>query len=215
MLLRPANLLIMDEPTNHLDMRSKTVLLNALKEYEGTIVVVSHDRAFLDPLVTKVLEFTPGRVRTFLGTVSDYLHKKEAEAKGVKLSPTPVREKVGTGDAPATGSVAEVPDPPSAAPIREKDRKRLEAKHRQKIYQELKPWRGKMGILEKKVAEAETRIGALEKMMADPDFYKNPVRSKERTLEYQTLRPKLEKFYADWTRINDTMEKISAQPGPR
>ena len=80
MLLRPANLLIMDEPTNHLDMKSKTVLLNALKEYEGTIVVVSHDRAFLDPLVMKVLEFTPGRVRTFLGNVSEYLQKKDEEA---------------------------------------------------------------------------------------------------------------------------------------
>jgi len=225
MLLRPANLLIMDEPTNHLDMRSKSVLLNALQEYEGTIVVVSHDRAFLDPLVTKVLEFTPGRVRTFLGTVSDYLRKKEAEAKGLPLSGTPAAAKLSApktaaskpappaqpGGAPGKAT----PDPaPAAEPIREKDRKRLEAKLRQKIYEELKPWRGKLGILEKKIAEAESRIAALEKMMADPEFYKNPGRAKERTLEYQTLRPKLEKFYADWTRINEAMENISSQTLP-
>ncbi len=222
MLLRPANLLIMDEPTNHLDMRSKTVLLNALREYEGTIVVVSHDRAFLDPLVTKVLEFTPGRVRTFLGNVSDYLAKKEAEEKGVPPPGTrPPGRAAAVPAAAATpaATAGKVPAadpaaPPPAGPVTEKNRKRLEAKHRQRIYEELKPWRGKLGILEKKIAEAEARIGALEKMMADPKFYSNPGRAKERTLEYQALRPRLEKYYADWARITETMEKISSQPGP-
>src|ERR1051326_8217363 len=79
MLLQPANFLVMDEPTNHLDMRSKKVLQDALEEYEGTYVIVSHDRAFLDPLVNKVLEVTTGGVRTFLGNVSDYIAKKKSE----------------------------------------------------------------------------------------------------------------------------------------
>ena len=79
MLLQPANFLIMDEPTNHLDMKSKRVLQEALSNYEGTFAIVSHDRAFLDPIVNKVLEVKPGSVRTFLGTLSDYILKKKEE----------------------------------------------------------------------------------------------------------------------------------------
>ena len=77
MLLLPSNFLIMDEPTNHLDMRSKKVLQEALAEFNGTYLIVSHDRAFLDPIVNKVLEFSHGGIRTFLGNVSDYLSEKE------------------------------------------------------------------------------------------------------------------------------------------
>ena len=80
MLLLPSNFLIMDEPTNHLDMRSKKVLQEALAEFNGTYLIVSHDRAFLDPIVNKVLEFSHSGIRTFLGNVSDYLTKKKEEA---------------------------------------------------------------------------------------------------------------------------------------
>ena len=79
MLLQPATFLIMDEPTNHLDMKSKYVLQEALTHYEGTFAIVSHDRAFLDPLINKVLELQPGKLRTFLGNLSDYLIKKKEE----------------------------------------------------------------------------------------------------------------------------------------
>jgi ATP-binding cassette subfamily F protein 3 len=78
MLLTPANLIVLDEPTNHLDMRSKAVLQEALAEFEGSMVIVSHDRDFLDPLVTKVVEFKDGRIRTSLGNVSDYLAARQA-----------------------------------------------------------------------------------------------------------------------------------------
>ena len=96
MLLQPANFLIMDEPTNHLDMRSKKVLQDALKEFEGAYVIVSHDRAFLDPLVNKVAEFSRGKVRTFVGNVSDYLYRKKQEAK-VGKSGTGRLGKMGRG----------------------------------------------------------------------------------------------------------------------
>lgn len=79
LLLEPTNLLILDEPTNHLDMRSKDVLKQAIKDFDGTVIVVSHDRDFLDGLVTKVYEFANGRVVEHLGGVYDYLKKKKAE----------------------------------------------------------------------------------------------------------------------------------------
>lgn len=85
MLLSPANLLIFDEPTNHLDMSSKNILQQAIQQYEGTCIIVSHDRAFLDPIVNKVLEVQPGYIKTYLGNVSYYLERKKEEEEGKLL----------------------------------------------------------------------------------------------------------------------------------
>jgi ATP-binding cassette subfamily F protein 3 len=213
MLLRPANLLIMDEPTNHLDMRSKSVLLNALREYEGTMVIVSHDRAFLDPLVTTVLEFTPGRMRTFLGTVSDYIAKKEAEERkerggGAAGSADP-GDRAGSAGSTAPGRHAATGAGPPAVP--EKERKRIEAERRQKLSRELKPWKERLAAAEREIAGLEARIRELESRMADPESYKNADEAKSMTLEYQQARPALEKAYYEWSRCTDAIEKITAQ----
>ncbi|MBR4070773.1 MAG: ABC-F family ATP-binding cassette domain-containing protein, partial [Bacteroidaceae bacterium] len=79
LLLEPVNLLILDEPTNHLDMKTKDILKAALQAFDGTLIVVSHDRDFLDGLVSKVYEFGEGRVREHLGGVYDFLEKKRIE----------------------------------------------------------------------------------------------------------------------------------------
>ena len=79
LLLEPVNFLILDEPTNHLDMRSKDVLKEAVKEFDGTVIVVSHDREFLDGLVTKVYEFGGGLVKEHIGGIYDFLQKKKME----------------------------------------------------------------------------------------------------------------------------------------
>ena len=80
LLLEPVNLLILDEPTNHLDLRTKDVLKQALQDFDGTLIVVSHDRDFLDGLVTKVYEFGHGRVREHLGGIYDFLESKKLES---------------------------------------------------------------------------------------------------------------------------------------
>lgn len=96
LLLEPVNLLILDEPTNHLDMRSKDVLKEAIREFDGTVIIVSHDRDFLDGLATKVYEFGGGLVKEHLGGIYDFLQKKQIESlnelqNGATLSPkTPV-----------------------------------------------------------------------------------------------------------------------------
>ncbi len=233
MLLRPANLLIMDEPTNHLDMRSKNVLLTALQEYEGTIVVVSHDRAFLDPLVTKVLEFTPGRMRTFLGTVSDYIWKKDAEAKAARADGRAggagrtggtggAGGVGGTGGAGGAGGVggternanrAGAPD--DRPPLTDKERKRSEAEHRQKLSRELKPFKDGLAVAEKEIALLESRVAELEAKMADPASYKNAEEAKAMTKEYQQSKPRLNKAFAEWTRCTQAIDRIrKANPGP-
>ncbi len=83
LLLEPVNLLILDEPTNHLDMRSKDVLKNAVKEFDGTVIVVSHDRDFLDGLVSRVYEFGGGKVREHIGGIYDFIEKKRLENEGM------------------------------------------------------------------------------------------------------------------------------------
>lgn len=94
LLLEPVNFLILDEPTNHLDMRSKDVLKDAIRDFDGTVIVVSHDREFLDGLVTKVYEFGGGVVKEHLGGIYDFLQKKQMESLDeLQLSQSPSTAK--------------------------------------------------------------------------------------------------------------------------
>ncbi|HEV8538155.1 MAG TPA: ABC-F family ATP-binding cassette domain-containing protein [Bacteroidota bacterium] len=227
MLLQPANFLIMDEPTNHLDMRSKNVLQEALKAYEGTYVIVSHDRAFLDPLVTKVIEVTTGGIRTFLGNVSDYLHKKRSEKEasrptarirprttdaivaggpnatpGRPARPRPTQQSSGMGVAPVEGTHV-LP----AASLPEKDRRRLEAEQRQAAFKKLKPIRDKLEKLEKEIEVLEKRKLEIEVMMGDPDFYKDGEGAKKVSHEYKVLQSRLSDTYFQWNTVSEEIER--------
>ncbi|HUN66417.1 MAG TPA: ABC-F family ATP-binding cassette domain-containing protein [Bacteroidota bacterium] len=186
MLLQPANFLIMDEPTNHLDMRSKTVLQQALGEYGGTFMIVSHDRAFLDPIVTRVFEFSPGKLSIFPGNVSEYLERKES------LTSDPAR------------------DIPSGRPgaATEKERKRQEAERRQLLSRQLKPLRKELDALEKNIAADEARVRDLQTAMADPDFYKMGEEAKTTSREYHALRSRLEGYYERWAELSEAIEEI-------
>ncbi|HMD13204.1 MAG TPA: ABC transporter ATP-binding protein, partial [Bacteroidota bacterium] len=184
MLLQPANFLIMDEPTNHLDMRSKTVLQEALLEYEGAYVIVSHDRAFLDPLVNKVLEINTTGIRTFLGNVSDYLEKKKSERE---TKPSPVAGKSNLSD---------------------KERKRMEADLRRERYNLLKPYKDQFEKVEKEIAKMEARKKEIEEMMLDSEFYKNDEEAKKTAHEYTDLKKNLENAYYRWNELTEKMAGV-------
>ena len=153
LLLEPVNFLILDEPTNHLDMRSKDVLKDAIKEFDGTVIVVSHDREFLDGLVTKVYEFGGGLVKEHIGGIYDFLQKKNmSNLNELQLS-----------QSPSAGSAkkADEPQPVSASKLSYEAQKELSKKIRK---------------IEKQVADCEARIGkleqevsALEEKMATPE----------------------------------------------
>ncbi len=153
LLLEPVNFLILDEPTNHLDMRSKDVLKEAIKEFDGTVIVVSHDREFLDGLVTKVYEFGGGLVKEHIGGIYDFLQKKNmSNLNELQLSQSP--------SAGATKKSDE-PQPVSASKLSYEAQKELSKKIRK---------------IEKQVADCEARIGkleqevsALEEKMATPE----------------------------------------------
>jgi ATP-binding cassette subfamily F protein 3 len=194
MLLQPANFLIMDEPTNHLDMRSKKVLQDALKEYEGTYVIVSHDRAFLDPIINKVIEFTAGSVYTYLGNVSDYLAKK--------------KDKRETNDQRCEILFPKSEIHSQISQLTDKDRKRLEAEKRNKLYKLLLPFRQQLEKIEKEMAQLESRKTKIEAMMADPNFFKNGEEAKKISHEYKELQKRLEDTYYSWNEIIGKIEQI-------
>jgi len=177
MLLQPSNLIVMDEPTNHLDMRSKTVLQNALAEYEGSFVIVSHDRDFLDPIVTKVVEFREGHVRTYLGNVSEYIGTKQKKLEAV--------------GADTAGKTAH-------APVSPRDRKRLEAEERQRRYRRSKPLQETVATLERQLESMEKEKVEIERLMGEPDFYRDGEKVKVVTARYKALEVLLTDVYFRW-----------------
>ncbi|MCB0721680.1 MAG: ABC-F family ATP-binding cassette domain-containing protein [Ignavibacteriae bacterium] len=197
MLIEPSNFLILDEPTNHLDMRSKDMLKNALRRYDGTIIVVSHDREFLDGIVDKVIEVKDKKIRTYLGNCAYYLMKKEEE-KQSEIVP---------------GSLSGENKPARKAG-KDNFRKGIELKERKKeINKILSPVKKKISEIEETVKLKEARIRELEKEMASADFYNDPDKVKEVTKEYNDLKEDLDKVYAQWEdetlKLNELQKELS------
>jgi ATP-binding cassette subfamily F protein 3 len=215
MLLLPSNFLIMDEPTNHLDMRSKKVLQEALAEFNGTYLIVSHDRAFLDPIVNKVLEFSHGGIRTFLGNVSDYLTKKKEEA-GKKNSEDRRQNAGGSrqkahedpkakGQEQRAGSKGRNNDHHS-----EKEKKRIEAERRQEHSKKFQPLKKKLSLVEKEIEKLEGRKSEIEGLMAQPEFYKNGEEAKHISAEYKAVQAKLNDNYYEWDKVSQEIAKMES-----
>ncbi|WP_301207612.1 ATP-binding cassette domain-containing protein, partial [uncultured Duncaniella sp.] len=151
LLLEPVNLLILDEPTNHLDMKTKDILKNAIKEFDGTVIVVSHDREFLDGLVEKVYEFGGGKVKECLGGIYEFLEKKKlASLSELERSTTPTEKP----------SAKKSEQKPSDGPNTQTQTRKLsyaEQREHEKIVRKAK----------KKMDEAESEVSRLEQEVAD------------------------------------------------
>ena len=172
-LLQASNLLVMDEPTNHLDMRSKEMLIDSLENYDGTLLLVSHDRYFLDSLVNKVVELRDGSLQLYLGTYAEYLEKAEKRIEEEKA-----RDAAAAKTAPAAGKPAAKAEAPKAAP--KKDPKRVAA-------------------IEKEISRLEQEKAQLEGRMAEEDFYLKSQEESATTLErYHKLSGELERLFAEW-----------------
>ncbi len=196
MLLSPANFLIFDEPTNHLDMSSKNILQQALQQYEGTCVIVSHDRAFLDPIVDKVLEVQKNKVRTYLGNVSYFLDKKKEESEAQKNAAVQNQVK---SSASEDGTLSR------------KEQRRIEAERRTKISKHITPIKKKLERLEKEIEESENRKTEIEALMAEVDFYDNNEMVKKTTLEYEQLKMDLTDHYSKWEEYANRIEVIEQE----
>lgn len=184
MLLRPFNFLILDEPTNHLDIRSKAVLAHAIRQFTGTVVIVSHDRAFLDPLVDKVLEVKNGGIRTFLGNVSDYLAATDAERQAARERFEP-KKTSDSKPADATSS-----DP--------RERRRANAERSK----QLAPLRKELRAVEERIATLETEQAEWEEKMAAPDFFSRGETTKSELARYESVKTEIAAAYARWEELS-------------
>lgn len=155
LLLEPVNLLILDEPTNHLDMKTKDILKQAIKDFDGTVIVVSHDREFLDGLVEKVYEFGGGKVRECLGGIYEFLEKKKMESLHELEANAPLRQQEKKQDAKPAPKAAAQP-----APEQTQTARRISYAEQREKQKQLKR-------LQKKVEEAEAEISRIEGEIAE------------------------------------------------
>jgi ATP-binding cassette subfamily F protein 3 len=165
MLLSPANTLLLDEPTNHLDLDSKDVLLEALEDFGGTLIFVSHDRYFVDKLATKIIEIGHEDALVYPGGYEEFLwSRKQRAAAAAAPAPTP---------APAR-SPRQAPAPAAKAPSAEShaERKKQEADAR-RARKEAEARQRRVQDLETRIADREQAIKDLEQTMAAPGFYEN------------------------------------------
>ena len=153
LLLEPVNFLILDEPTNHLDMRSKDVLKEAIKEFDGTVIVVSHDREFLDGLVTKVYEFGGGVVKEHIGGIYDFLQKKKMESLNeLHLSQSPS----------VSSQKKEVQQP-----VQSENKLSYEAQ--KEINKKIRKLEKQSAECEERISKIESQVAELEERMATPE----------------------------------------------
>ncbi|HEY9543709.1 ABC-F family ATP-binding cassette domain-containing protein [Prevotella sp.] len=192
LLLEPVNLLILDEPTNHLDMPSKDVLKEAIKAFDGTAIIVSHDREFLDGLVDKVYEFGGGRVREHLGGIYDYLRAHQAENINAALSSS-------AAAAVSQQPTAAIDCAPSAG---------------KQSYADHKEQQKKVRKAEKAVKECEDRIARFEarKVEIDRLLCKSENASNmELITEYTELMKQLDKANEEWFGLSEALEEVKAR----
>jgi ATP-binding cassette subfamily F protein 3 len=177
MLMMPSNFLLLDEPTNHLDMRAKDVLLNALREYNGTAVFVSHDRYFLDKLATRVIEVADGAVTVYPGNYEDYIWRKENRGE-----PAPKREAVTKPDEPAT--------------VKSKETVKLNPI---KLHQ----MKERRRELEEQVARVEGEIANYERSLANFTSADKAIRASELL---GARRADLEALMSEWEQVSQAIE---------
>ena len=193
LLLEPVNLLILDEPTNHLDMVSKDVLKEAIRAFDGTAIIVSHDREFLDGLVTKVFEFGGGKVREYLGGVYDWLQKTHLHPLYVKEESGNYQgqnkdKKLSTSIPQRVGSVA------GAAYAEHKEQQKLLRKAEKAVEQ-----------LERKISDMENRLKELDGLLMKPENASNM----EFVTEYTTTKAALDKEVERWEQLSEELEQLT------
>ena len=197
LLLEPVNLLILDEPTNHLDMQSKDVLKEAIKAFDGTAIIVSHDREFLDGLVDKVYEFAGGKVREHLGGIYDYLRAHNAESISQALASQGVSQNMSSAGSPSSSSSSSADS--------------SEASSGKLSYAEHKEQQKKIRKAEKAVKECETKIEKLETRKAEIDallMKPENATNMELVTEYTELMKSLDEENENWMMLSEELEEI-------
>jgi ATP-binding cassette subfamily F protein 3 len=186
MLIRPSNLMLLDEPTNHLDLQSREVLEEALDEYEGTLVVISHDRYFINRIATSIAEIGGGRAVVFTGDYDTFLERHVAAAAPESGPPAPTADEADQGSRE-----------------QRRDARRVEAEERNRRYRQRKAREEKIGPIEDEIARLEARDKDIEALQADPDVYRDRDRAKVLARERSEVDSRLKSLYARWEELAD------------
>jgi ATP-binding cassette subfamily F protein 3 len=194
MLLRPSNTLLLDEPTNHLDLDSKEVLLDALADYGGTLIFVSHDRYFVERLATRIVEVADGKATLYPGTYPEYLWSKE---HGTPMTPAV------TGRDETRPRPVRVEEPPAA---RDYQAQKRDAAVRRKRDRARRALMTRIAEIEGRIAEREAAIKELEAAMAAPGFYEQPDRVKSAADRHQSLMWEVGELLAQWEMLQGEVE---------
>jgi len=187
LLLEPVNLLILDEPTNHLDIRSKDVLKDAIKDFDGTVIVVSHDRDFLDGLVTKVYEFGRGEVKEHIGGIYEFLKKKNIDnLNEIQLSTSP---KKGTDETVLNTPVSE---------------NKVSYENQKELNKKIKKVEKVIADCEKRIEELEEEVAKIETEMATPDG------ASDMSLyeKHQAKKKEIDKVVEDWENASLELDEL-------
>ena len=185
LILKPYNLLALDEPTNHMDIRSKDILKQALKSYDGTLIIVSHDRDFLDGLVDKLYEFRDGRVKEHLGGVSDFLERRKLESLNeLERHFKPVEEKP-----------AEV--------IQKKEEAKQEYEAKRFVSKEERKIRDRISFLEKGIEQLEEKMAEIEAVLSDPGPDDDIM---ELTRAYLENKREVDFKMAEWEKLSEQLD---------
>jgi len=188
LLLTPANLLILDEPTNHLDMRSKDILKSALLRYNGTLIIVSHDRDFLQGLTNRVFEFRDGMIKEHLGDIYDYLEQR-------KIRELSELEKI-SGVKKET-----LQDPVSDNKVTYEKKKEWE--------RDLRKIRNQIGRSENEIERLENRVKILEGMLGEPQKHQERIRDGSLYKEYEDMKSRLSAEMEKWEALHAELENLS------
>ena len=189
LLLKPSNLMILDEPTNHLDMRSKDILKTALLRYDGTLIIVSHDRDFLQGLSNKVFEFRRQGVQEYLGDIYDFLHFKKLK------SLRELEQKKGS----------------SVSKNKEVSRNKEHYERNKQLEREIRKLNTQVIKSEKQIGELEAELGEMDKVLMDPEKHKDALSDPDVFKRYNQIKSSLEKEMENWENLSLKLEKLRTE----
>jgi ATP-binding cassette subfamily F protein 3 len=195
LLIRPANLILMDEPTNHLDIPSRDVLAEALSAYDGTLVLITHDRDLIDAVADRIIDINHGSLTLYHGSYTEYTEKIERERQA--LSSEPDTAIIQPGDAKLSTNQR----------MLEKDRKRQEDELRNLFYRESKSLQSRIKKIEDEVSRAETRLREIENILENPILCTDKHKFNKTLNEYETLKNRNTVLNDEWVELSLDLEQ--------